>query len=319
MFWPIQPQFFVTLGCPHTQAASWRPYRPPTTVVCVHPDLLSALTEHGVLSRRRHPELTGRIDAAVKRGTLLPLLPGTYAPENTFQALVLAVADWDHYAVFTSGTAARLTWWPDIRLDTVHALTRRRPIRSVPGTRLSQTALAEGLVMQIGSFRVQHPAASTLDLAREMGAHAIDEALRRRATSIGALRWAMSMMPGRPGNARMAELVHDSRDEPWSALERQAHRQLRAAGLSGWRTNHRIRVPWGWVYADIAFIGERVVVELDGWEFHQSRTSFVGDRRRDVSLQQAGWTVLRFTSDSMDDLVPQLRKHLALRRRDKTR
>lgn len=288
-------------------------------MVCVHPDLASALTDHGVISRRRNPELGGRIDSALKRGTLIPLMPGTYALESTFHALVIAVADWDHYAVFTAGTAARLTWWPDIRLNTVHALTRRRPVRKVSGTRLSQTPLTEDLVMQIGSFRVQHPAASTLDLAREMGADAIDEALRRRVTSIGALRWALSMMPGRPDNARLAQLVQDSRDEPWSALERQAHRQLRAAGILGWRTNHRIRVPWGWVYADIAFVRERVVVELDGWEFHQSRTSFVGDRRRDVSLQQAGWTVLRFTSDSMDDLVPQLRKHLALRSRKKTR
>ncbi|MGO1385208.1 MAG: hypothetical protein ACTHU1_10555 [Arachnia sp.] len=95
----------------------------------MHPDLVSALTEHGVLSRRRHPELTGRIDAAVRRGTLLPLLPGTYAPANTFQTLVLAVADWDHAAVFTSGTAARLTWWPDIQLRKHLALRRRDKTR----------------------------------------------------------------------------------------------------------------------------------------------------------------------------------------------
>ena len=274
-----------------------------------------ALTRHGVLSRRQHPALIGRIDAAVKRSDLVPLMPGTYAPERNFHTLVLSVADWDPDAVFTSGTAARLTWWPDSRFDEVHALTHRRPRRRVGGTQLSQSALSPDLIMEVGRLRVQHPAASTIDLARVLGSDAIDEALRRRATSVRALRWALARMPGRPQNPYVATLIHDSRDEPWSALEREAHKRLRTAGIKGWRANHQIRVPWGWIYADIAFPAEQVVVELDGWEFHQARTSFVADRRRDVALHLAGWSVLRFTTDSMTDLVPQLRQHLTARRR----
>ena len=281
----------------------------------MHGDLELALHRHGVLSRRRHPHLIGRIDAAVKRGALVPLLPGTYAPERSFHTLVLAVADWDPDAVFASATAARLSWWPEARAADVQASTRRLPRRVVAGTSLSQTTLHDALVLDVGGLRLQHPAASTVDLTRQIGPAAIDEALRRRATSVTALRWALDRMPGRVGNPRIAQLISDSRSEPWSALERLGHLALRAAGIRGWRANHPIRVPWGVVYADIAFPVEMVVVELDGWEFHQSRTSFVADRRRDVALQQAGWTVLRFTVDSMDEMVPQIRRHLTARRR----
>lgn len=285
----------------------------------MNPDLELALREQAILSRRRHPRLVGRIDAAVKRGALVPLLPGTYAAERSFHTLVLAVAEWDPDAVFASATAARLSWWPDARVTDVRALTRRLPRRVVSGTSLSQVRPHEDLVMEVDGLRIQHPAASTVDLAREIGPDAIDEALRRRATTVAALRWALERMPRRKGNPRVVQLIRDSRDEPWSALERQAHTELHTAKIKGWRANHRIRVPWGWVHADIAFPVEMVIVELDGWEFHQSRTSFVADRRRDVALQQAGWTVLRFTVDSMDDLVPQLRRHLTARRRSATK
>lgn len=281
----------------------------------MHQDLGLAFLHDGVLSRRRHTALIGRIDAAVKRGAIVPLMPGTYAPERNFHTLVQSVADWDPDAVFTGGTAARLTWWPDIRFEDVHAFTRRRPLRRVSGTQLYQLHLDHDLVLEVGTLRMQHPAASTVDLARSLGPDAIDEALRRRATSIQALKWALSRMPGRSGNPRIAELIRDSRDEPWSAMERQAHRMLRTAGLRDWRANHKIVVPWGWVYADIAFPRYRVVVELDGWQFHQSRESFVADRRRDVALHLAGWTVLRFTADSMNELVPQVHQHLSARRR----
>jgi hypothetical protein len=40
----------------------------------------------------------------------------------------------------------------------------------------------------------------------------------------------------------------------------------------------------------------RLVVELDGYEFHRSRAAFERDRERDVQLQLAGYRVLRYTA-----------------------
>lgn len=69
---------------------------------------------------------------------------------------------------------------------------------------------------------------------------------------------------------------------------------------------------------DYAFIGEqiRIAVELDGFEFHGNRPAFSYDRLRQNDLHAAGWTVLRFSYDSIrletDRCVSQLQAVLSL-------
>jgi very-short-patch-repair endonuclease len=47
--------------------------------------------------------------------------------------------------------------------------------------------------------------------------------------------------------------------------------------------------------ADVLWAKERLVVELDGYAFHRSRTAFERDRARDARLQLAGYRVIRIT------------------------
>ena len=42
-------------------------------------------------------------------------------------------------------------------------------------------------------------------------------------------------------------------------------------------------------------VGDRLVVEIDGAEFHTTREAFEEDRRRDAALRTAGYRVLRFS------------------------
>ncbi|MDM4764221.1 DUF559 domain-containing protein [Galbitalea sp. SE-J8] len=42
-------------------------------------------------------------------------------------------------------------------------------------------------------------------------------------------------------------------------------------------------------------VAERLVIELDGWDFHREREQFENDRRRDAVLAARGYRVLRFT------------------------
>lgn len=42
-------------------------------------------------------------------------------------------------------------------------------------------------------------------------------------------------------------------------------------------------------------IGERLVIELDGWEYHADREQFENDRQRDARLSARGFRVLRFS------------------------
>jgi Protein of unknown function (DUF559) len=52
---------------------------------------------------------------------------------------------------------------------------------------------------------------------------------------------------------------------------------------------------------DLLWREQRLIVEVDGWEFHRGRGKFENDRRRDASLIAAGWLVLRFTGRQIRD------------------
>lgn len=56
-------------------------------------------------------------------------------------------------------------------------------------------------------------------------------------------------------------------------------------------------LPWG-KRGDF-LVGERLVIEVDGAEFHSGRDEFVADRERDALLVAAGYLVLHFTYDQV--------------------
>ena len=51
---------------------------------------------------------------------------------------------------------------------------------------------------------------------------------------------------------------------------------------------------------DLAYPEHKIAIEIDGWEYHRSRSAFEDDRNRANDLVVAGWHVLRFTSDITD-------------------
>ncbi len=113
-------------------------------------------------------------------------------------------------------------------------------------------------------------------------------------------------------------MLIDSGAEPWSAAERLAHRVYRAAGLSGWVTNHRVVVPgWATCYIDIAFRRQLVASEIDGQIHERDRTIFESDRARQNALLLEGWLILRFTwrmlTEDPEQVVATTRRALALR------
>ena len=77
-------------------------------------------------------------------------------------------------------------------------------------------------------------------------------------------------------------------------------RVLVAAGLTAPVQQHRVRIGGRTFRVDLAYVGIKLAIELDGWEFHGSRSAFDDDRARANALVAAGWTVLRFTSRSTD-------------------
>jgi very-short-patch-repair endonuclease len=97
----------------------------------------------------------------------------------------------------------------------------------------------------------------------------------------------------RSGGARLRELLRHEHAPSLtrSDTERRFLRLIRAASLPP--PDHN--VPVGQYELDTLWRDARVVVELDGYEFHSSRAAFDRDRARDAELQASGFVVLRFT------------------------
>jgi very-short-patch-repair endonuclease len=76
-----------------------------------------------------------------------------------------------------------------------------------------------------------------------------------------------------------------------SALERKFQRLCRRHRIPAPRVNVQV----GEFLVDFLWEGSRLIVEVDGYEFHRGRASFEADRARDTELARRGYRVLRFT------------------------
>ncbi len=261
------------------------------------------LQTEALVTRSQHPHLAAALSRRCSRGLLDRLAPGVYGPSNARNSLPLralaASLAWPD-AVITGRTAAALTWWPELPADTI-VVARKNGGDSFGSFKVERRAVNGGHITWRGQVAITCPALTVLDLIPSMGGNVIDEALRRRAVTLTALRGTLAETPGRRGNAQREELVEDSRDLPWSEPERFGQRHLRQAHITGWRTNVRVALGRTTMFLDIAFERELLAIEIDGWAYHNSRSSFEADRARDARLIAHGWTVLRFTAAQVDD------------------
>lgn len=82
-----------------------------------------------------------------------------------------------------------------------------------------------------------------------------------------------------------------------SDLESILLEAARAAGVVPPRSDHDIHLPRrGPTTVDFYFPAERLVIEVDSWTHHRSRTSFEDDRARDLELMAEGLRVARLTA-----------------------
>jgi very-short-patch-repair endonuclease len=156
---------------------------------------------------------------------------------------------------------------------------------------------------------VTSPERTLVDLTATMPVAALgrllDDGLRRRLVRLHRLRSCVARLAQSPG--RRPAAIHEllatrlpGYDPGDSDLETRVLRLLVAAGLPVPTQQHRVRIGGRTFRIDLAYVGIKLAIELDGWEFHSSRSAFDDDRARANALVVAGWTVLRFTSRSTD-------------------
>jgi hypothetical protein len=133
-------------------------------------------------------------------------------------------------------------------------------------------------------------------LPDEAALDVLDVALRRRLITFEDFCARVRGYVGRPGVPRLVGIVRQVGSGARSHAERLLVRLLRDSGIYDWSANAEIYDDAGLIgLGDVVFEQARVVLEVDGWEFHSARSAFERDRTRQNRLVGAGWTVLRFT------------------------
>lgn len=125
----------------------------------------------------------------------------------------------------------------------------------------------------------------------------VDHAGRHEAFDLRAVHEALDRMVGRRGAPRLRQLLGAPSPGPTrSELEDAFLALCRRGGLPAPRLNVHLDLGLDrLVEVDTLFAYERVIVELDGREHHDSPAAFHGDRRRDTAAAAAGYVTLRYT------------------------
>ena len=110
---------------------------------------------------------------------------------------------------------------------------------------------------------------------------------------------ALPDLRGRRGRGRLESLLeaHTQAVPTRSELERRFVALCRDAGLP----SPAVNVIVAGVLVDAVWPEQQLVVELDGYAYHGTRTAFEEDRRRDTTLQLAGHRVLRVTHRRLEE------------------
>lgn len=280
-------------------------------------EIARILRSHGCVSLNAHPHLASSARWEVACGRLLRILPAVFIdPAGCRDPLIQACAAgaWAPDSVITGFAAAKVSFWPRAPLEVVTlAMPHGRPSR--PGFEVERRTVPPEYVLQRRGFRITAPALTVLDLVARTGrGEAIDQALRVGAVTLATLYETLAALPHRRGNRVRTEMLLDSRDQPWSEAERRTHRLLRAAGITGWKTNVSVCPDRSRFFVDILFKRLRVAVEIDGYEFHSDREVFETDRVRQNALVLDGWLVLRYTwqmiIDEPERIIAEIRTAL---------
>ena len=127
---------------------------------------------------------------------------------------------------------------------------------------------------------------------------ALEAAQRQDKLNIATIDAVIARNPGRHGIHPLRAAIAELTDEApllQSGLERAFRHLIRTHGLPTPQFNVYIEGE----LVDAVWPEHRLVVEVDGWNYHRTKRSFKNDRRRDRKLLRAHWRAARFTGDEV--------------------
>jgi very-short-patch-repair endonuclease len=227
------------------------------------------------------------------------------APVTDHQRLLAAVLDAGPAAAATLRSAAALWELPGYRFaapDVVVPIgSNHRPsLGKITETR----TLPEHHVTTVAAIPVVTPARLIVELAGREHPRRVERAAENAIAAGSLTAAALALVVGelagrgRRGSTLLKRLVDDlssGEAPPASELEARFRDLVEGAGLpQGLRQLDAGGEHWvGRV--DVAYPAHRLLIELDGRRWHDSRSAMESDRRRDNDLVAAGWRVVRIT------------------------
>ncbi|MEN0135528.1 MAG: DUF559 domain-containing protein [Rhodococcus sp. (in: high G+C Gram-positive bacteria)] len=275
---------------------------------------LKELTDAGI------PRST--IASRCRRGSYHRLLPSVYSlAEPDTHDRCAAVSAWRPSALLSHRTAAWLYGWLPEPLVIEATIPRGLRVTPPDWLRLYRRDLAPQSTSLVSLLPAVSPAQALFDCVAVMGereAGSLVDAELGRSVDPDEFHDLCSAHRGRHGSTAAQRLLRHAALRAASEPERVLGRELSRRGLR-LEANH----PIGPYVGDFVDEHARIVVEVDGREFHSEPEVFRNDRRRQNWLVREGWMVLRFAAYDVlarpdviaDEIIAAVRRRRRSRRR----
>ncbi|MFN2595539.1 MAG: endonuclease domain-containing protein, partial [Actinomycetota bacterium] len=194
-------------------------------------------------------------------------------------------------------------------VDIAIEMTSERPRKSSHGIIVHTSSLPEFDVMSLGPLTITTPTRTLVDLSHlcnvETVEMALEDALRRRLTSLPRLKWALETEKRRRGLPVLRSLIaqRTSRTRPTeSAFETKLFSVLRRAGLPLPERQYEIwNGPRFVARVDFAYPEQKLIIEADSFRFHSGRKAWGRDATRGNALVALGHRILRITYEDVNE------------------
>jgi very-short-patch-repair endonuclease len=187
--------------------------------------------------------------------------------------------------------------------------SRRRRL----GVRVRRSAIDRRGIRTRHGLRVLSPADALIAFAAQSSPHelsdAVAEARVRNLIRDGELEAAADAVGTRRGGPQMRAFL---REEGGPAITRsRAERRFRKLLGEAQLPRPKLNALVAGLSVDFLWDDEKVVLEVDGWQFHGHRQAFENDRKRDRILADAGYHVIRVTWRQFTEEPLALIAHIA--------
>jgi very-short-patch-repair endonuclease len=172
------------------------------------------------------------------------------------------------------------------------------------GIRTTESGVVPGrFVTVVDAIPVTTVAWTLLDLAAVLRPHqlrrAVEASDQQELFDLPKVTAALAAAPGRPGSPALLALLADMKDHGVTRTRSDVEASLLQACLDHDLPRPQVNRYDNGREVDFRWPAERLIVEIDGWQYHRSRRAFAADRARDRAALVTGWRVARFPADEV--------------------